>query len=91
MKRAIAGAFWRALAVIALLGGVLAAAEIAGHRQRGQLLVATGVTRELPDSAYRWSTPWWVYPFAVAIGVLGLVPGALLYRGRAQAEVPRAG
>lgn len=77
-----------------MLGGVLAAVEITGYQQRGRLLVATGGGEKapLPHDWYSWATPWWAYLLAVAVGLMGLLLGVLIYRrGGLPPEAVRVG
>jgi hypothetical protein len=83
VRRATVIAFRRALALLVVLGGILGAIRLAESRE--QVVnhgFMTAVGAPLPSEAYSWTMPWWVFPLAILVGLLGLALSVLLYRGR---------
>src|SRR5204863_8532333 len=72
VKGVLVPAACRPLAGIAVLGGILAAVEVASYEQRGALrpehLASAPPAPGPPASWYYWATPWWAYALAVVVG-----------------------
>jgi hypothetical protein len=83
VRRATLIAFRRALALLVVLGGVLVAIRLTEYRE--QVVnhgFMTAVGAPVPSEAYSWTTPWWVFPLAIVVGLLGFALSALINRGR---------
>ena len=82
MRSVISSAPRKALAGVALLGGIVAAVEVGSYEQQAlmpQYRAMEAPPPGPPRSWYYWATPWWAYTLAVVLGLLGLAVAFLVY------------
>ena len=70
--------------MLVALAGIFAAIDVAGFRElaRNDLGFMQVLGGDLPPEAFYWTKPWWVWPLAVGVGLLGMALSAMVARAR---------